>query len=142
MPPPQAAPPPRPSPASAGSTSAPASEAPTQMYDPSALQAAARAVRPAEARTVRLRSAAQEFVLREGRHQVGRQDTCAVAVLDRQVSRLHAIVEVTATGTMVEDQKSANGTFVNGQRISTPTSLQHGDRVTFGGAEFKVEVIG
>ena len=43
---------------------------------------------------------------------------------------------------MVEDQKSANGTFVNGQRISTPTPLQHGDRVTFGGAEFKVEVIG
>ena len=84
----------------------------------------------------------QEFLLREGRHQVGRQDTCAVAVLDRQVSRLHAIVQVTPTGTMVEDQKSANGTFVNGQRISTPTPLQHGDRVTFGGAEFKVEVIG
>jgi pSer/pThr/pTyr-binding forkhead associated (FHA) protein len=141
MPPPQAAPPARPVGAPAASA-APSSEAPTQKYDPVALQAAAKAVRPAEARAVRLRSATQEFVLREGRHQVGRQDTCAVAVLDRQVSRLHAILEVTSTGTMVEDQKSANGTFVNGQRISSPTPLRHGDRVTFGGAEFKVEVIG
>jgi pSer/pThr/pTyr-binding forkhead associated (FHA) protein len=96
---------------------------------------------PRAARSVRLRSATQEFVLKEGRHQVGRQETCAVAVLDRQVSRAHAIVAVSATGVSVEDQKSANGTFVNGQRISAVTPLRQGDRVTFGGAEFKVEVL-
>ena len=138
MPPPAA--PPVPAPAAPPRAAAPPSEVPTQKFDAVNMPAMARE-RPKETRGVRLRGATQEFVLREGRHQVGRQETCAVAVLDRQVSRAHAIVAVTNTGVVVEDQKSANGTFVNGQRISTPTPLKAGDRVTFGGAEFKVEFL-
>jgi pSer/pThr/pTyr-binding forkhead associated (FHA) protein len=103
--------------------------------------ATAKTPRAREIRGVRLRGTGQEFLLNEGRHQVGRQETCQVPVLDRQVSRAHAMITVALGSVTVEDQKSANGTFVNGQRISVVTPLRQGDKVTFGGAEFQVELL-
>jgi pSer/pThr/pTyr-binding forkhead associated (FHA) protein len=51
------------------------------------------------------------------------------------------MITVALGSVTVEDQKSANGTFVNGQRISVVTPLRQGDKVTFGGAEFQVELL-
>jgi pSer/pThr/pTyr-binding forkhead associated (FHA) protein len=136
------APAPSPPPAPTTPRAAPRpSEVPTQQFD--AVRGIPMPATPQarQVRGLRLRGASQEFVLKEGRHQVGRQETCDVPVLDRQVSRAHAVLTVTGEGVTVEDQKSANGTFVNGQRLSAVTPLRHGDRVTFGGAEFGVELL-
>ena len=134
--PPTVKPAPRPSP--------PPSEVPTQKFDPSmlpTLSGAPPAPAPARAsRVLTLRGTASEFVLKEGIHTVGRQESCGVAVLDRQVSRTHAILTLTPSSLSVEDKGSANGTFVNGKRVSGTSPLRHGDTLSFGGVEFTVEL--
>lgn len=53
---------------------------------------------------------------------------------DAGVSRRHAVIARQANGYTLEDLASANGTFVNGRRISpdTPTPICHGDELKFG----------
>lgn len=51
--------------------------------------------------------------------------------LDLQVSARHAVIDVDAEGWHLRDEGSRNGTFVNGQRVSS-ARLNDGDHVTFG----------
>src|SRR5436305_2072047 len=52
---------------------------------------------------------------------------------DSEISRVHARVYRDASGQlMVEDLGSTNGTFVNGNRISSPTPLRGGDELKMG----------
>jgi hypothetical protein len=60
---------------------------------------------------------------------IGRSDECDVALPDRQVSRYHARITWQGDGYVVEDLGSKNGTHVNGQEVSEPTSLQDGDEI-------------
>lgn len=46
------------------------------------------------------------------------------------VSRKHAIIHQTADGWAIED-RSANGTYVNGQRIHSITAIANGDTLQF-----------
>jgi len=50
----------------------------------------------------------------------------------RDVSRRHAVVSLKEGEVVVEDLRSANGTFVNGVRIEGPARLQLGDRLQVG----------
>ena len=66
---------------------------------------------------------------------VGRHADAAVRFdpdRDLQVSARHATLTQSARGWFVRDLDSRNGTWVNGQRISTPTLLRNNDRITFG----------
>ena len=66
---------------------------------------------------------------------IGRADSCDVQLRFRFVSKLHARFHIEdGVPTSLEDAGSANGTFVNGQRISPGQSLKvrSGDRVGFG----------
>ncbi len=49
-----------------------------------------------------------------------------------QVSRVHARITMRPGATIVADMGSANGTFVNGRRISKPQSIVKGDRIDIG----------
>ncbi len=66
---------------------------------------------------------------------LGRDDTADVVVDDPGVSRRHSEIRVTNDGphlvSSIRDLGSTNGTFVNGERISSQR-LQDGDRVTIG----------
>lgn len=74
----------------------------------------------------------QEFPLTSGGLTVGRSPSNKVILKDSEMSRLHAIVEVGSGGRAVlTDLNSANGTFVNGERI-TKRELKSGDQVVFG----------
>jgi pSer/pThr/pTyr-binding forkhead associated (FHA) protein len=53
------------------------------------------------------------------------------------ISRLHAIVEFKRHGFWVVDQGSANGSFLNGQRIVQEARLKHGDTVSFDTFDFE-----
>lgn len=68
---------------------------------------------------------------------VGRAVTSDVPIYDPTVSRRHAELSHSDGGVHVQDLGSANGTFVNGTRI-TEMSAGEGDIVTFGKAAFKV----
>ena len=52
---------------------------------------------------------------------------------NESVSRAHALVQFTDSGSCyLYDLDSRNGTLVNGRRVSVPTMLRHGDRITIG----------
>lgn len=64
---------------------------------------------------------------------VGRAPGCSLVLADdTYVSQVHARFSRDHGSTIVEDLGSTNGTFVNGERIATPTKLRRGDRVQFG----------
>ena len=60
---------------------------------------------------------------------IGRESSCQVVIMDRQVSRFHARLVLGEDGVMLEDMSSKNGTFVNGQRLVEPVKLADGDTV-------------
>ncbi len=49
---------------------------------------------------------------------VGRDPTCEITVLDRQVSRFHARITPTPEGVTIEDLGSKNGTNHNGTELT------------------------
>jgi len=83
---------------------------------------------------------------------LGRGEECDMTVPERQVSRVHLRIQRDASGYLVEDLDSKNGTFVNGRQVqpSTPVRLQDGDEITvalcvrllFVGAEATVPLAG
>ena len=64
---------------------------------------------------------------------VGRGGGCGIVLPDDGfVSTVHARVFRRGDEVFVEDLGSRNGTFLNGDRVATPTRLRRGDRVQFG----------
>jgi pSer/pThr/pTyr-binding forkhead associated (FHA) protein len=69
--------------------------------------------------------------LRAGTTHVGRGFAADVRLDDQCVSRRHAIIHHRAGGSRILDDRSANGTFVNGRRV-TAAELADGDVVVLG----------
>jgi len=62
---------------------------------------------------------------------VGRATDCDLQLVEGHVSRRHAVLS-TLNGTIwIEDLHSANGTFVNGDRVAGAWRLFHGDEIAF-----------
>lgn len=61
---------------------------------------------------------------------------------DAGVSRRHAIITPSGAGYNLEDLASANGTFVNGQRLApqAPAAIAHGDEIKFGTLILRFEI--
>lgn len=62
---------------------------------------------------------------------VGRGSDCDIRLSDATVSNHHANLVITASGTLLRDLRSSNGTFVNGKRIDE-VEIHEGDEVFFG----------
>ena len=54
---------------------------------------------------------------------IGRDADCDIAIPDRQVSRFHATLSVTANGVVLDDLNSKNGTYCNGAMIDQITMM-------------------
>jgi phosphoserine phosphatase RsbU/P len=63
---------------------------------------------------------------------VGREKGAEILLEHPTVSRQHAQVIIGASGAVLVDKGSANGTRVNGHKISAPTTLREGDTIEFG----------
>ncbi|GEM_PF-6374483 len=65
---------------------------------------------------------------------IGRSSVSNIIIDEPSISRQHARIALTESGIMIEDLGSANGTLVNGQRISKfkSTILQIGDTIQLG----------
>ncbi len=61
----------------------------------------------------------------------GRNPECEIFLDDITVSRKHAVIRHTSGGYEIRDEGSLNGTYVNGERISS-TTLHSGDEVLIG----------
>ena len=77
-------------------------------------------------------SGAGKQVPLEGVVDVGREPSLQLHLDDSQVSRRHARFSAQGGSAVLEDLGSTNGTYVNDQPISTPRSLQPGDKVRVG----------
>lgn len=69
--------------------------------------------------------------------RVGRHPFNEVSLADPGVSRYHCWIQFRDGGLSVEDLASANGTFVNGERVRARRSLKSGDVIRVGSTEFR-----
>ena len=73
-----------------------------------------------------------QLELRTGGTVVGRSAECQLVLDDAQVSRRHARFVRDTQSVVLEDLDSANGVFVNGERISKRRDLSAGDEIVIG----------
>jgi hypothetical protein len=76
---------------------------------------------------------------RQGVLIIGRSPRCDVVIDSTQVSRTHCRIECTASGIVVEDLRSSNGLYVNGDRIRGTRMLASGDRLLLGTEELVIQ---
>ncbi len=82
----------------------------------------------------------QVYRLEKATTLVGRGKDCGLTLIDPSISRIHAKLTFERGGRLtIEDLKSSNGSFINGERITTGTA-GHRDTVRFGNADFIVEI--
>jgi EmrB/QacA subfamily drug resistance transporter len=69
-----------------------------------------------------------------GSATIGREPECDLQVLDGEVSRRHAKVTIRDGAAVIDDLHSANGTYVDGERILEQRTLRPGDQIEIGEA--------
>lgn len=77
----------------------------------------------------------------EGQPLIPEIDLNAYNAYEQGVSRMHAVITVRGDRVTITDLGSANGTWVNGDRVSPHTArvLNHGDLVTLG--KFRLQAL-
>jgi hypothetical protein len=84
------------------------------------------------------------FPLAADRIVVGREPTCDIFLPDPSVSKRHALIRLVDGAPSIEDgvdgRFSANGVYVNAERVVDPRPLVPGDEVTIGVFRFTVGV--
>jgi hypothetical protein len=79
------------------------------------------------------------FPISDGANLVSRESGAVVLAGEATVSRRHAEVVRAASGFVVRDLGSTNGTFVNGIRVQGEQPLANGDSLRFGAVTMRFE---
>jgi hypothetical protein len=87
---------------------------------------------------LRLRMQHTEIDLPDGELLIGRSPSCRVRIDHPAISRRHAKMMVLGSQVELEDLGSRNGVFVNGERLQGRQTIQVGDRIAIGNAEFQL----
>lgn len=87
--------------------------------------------------TTTLHGEEKRFPLAKAASIAGRQDDCDIPLADPSVSSRHTKLTLRPDGIEVQDLESSNGTFVNGERVTTAV-VRHGDRLRIGKIELRV----
>jgi DNA-binding winged helix-turn-helix (wHTH) protein len=77
----------------------------------------------------------------EGEQVLGRDPALEVCLESASVSRRHARVQIADGIAVLEDLGSKNGTFVNGQRITTAVQLSDRDEIDVGKVRLRFRVL-
>ena len=80
------------------------------------------------------------FDLATGEHTVGSSPRCDVSLPVRGVSRRHALLRVSEAALVVEDRRSTNGSFVDGNRVER-AAVAAGAELRFGPVRLAVELL-
>ena len=79
----------------------------------------------------------QVYELSKDVTMIGRSDDVDLVLSDISISRKHAMVVDRVDGFNISDLGSTNGCWVNRDRVTEPTKLEEGDKVTLGEVVFK-----
>ena len=71
----------------------------------------------------------------DGHTSIGRHPNQTIQLLDRVVSKAHAVVVPTQEGHLLQDGGSRNGTFINGEVVKGTRMLKDGDKLTIGSTD-------
>ena len=71
---------------------------------------------------------------------IGRSANCEWQLPDEVVSNFHARFSYHHMQWWIEDLKSKNGTFINGNNVATPTVLTSGDVISIGDDLFELSI--
>ena len=63
---------------------------------------------------------------------IGRHSDADLCVVEQQVSRVHLLITEHDDGGFVIEDRSTNGTFLNGRRLAEKSRLQHNDLIRIG----------
>lgn len=74
----------------------------------------------------------ERFPLEKDEIWLGRDPANDIVIADPEISRRHARFLLRGSTYVVEDMGSTNGTLVNGEMITAPKALSHGDVIEFG----------
>src|SRR5829696_3220921 len=72
-------------------------------------------------------------------YALGRGESNAIRLTDRNISRSHAILKQNGQGWFLKDLQSYNGTYVNGVRVVGEQIVQSGDLVQIG--DYRLELL-
>ena len=81
----------------------------------------------------------EEWDLADGSVTLGRAGNADVVLSDSFSSSRHARLVPQGDAVVLEDLGSTNGTYLNGEPLSGPQPLHHGDRIRIGDSEFSFQ---
>jgi cardiolipin synthase len=70
------------------------------------------------------------FPLFAGDNSIGRSSDNDIVITHPSVSRAHAKIVINGRGPVLHDLRSQNGTYLNGEQITSPTPLEPGDIIS------------
>ncbi|MGN7190439.1 MULTISPECIES: FHA domain-containing protein [unclassified Curtobacterium] len=79
-----------------------------------------------------------EMPLGGGPITIGRSSESNVVIRDDYTSTHHARLELRASGWVLTDLESTNGTFVDGQKVTTPVTIAERTPITIGTTTFEL----
>jgi len=82
-----------------------------------------------------------DFKLYNGKLKIGRDQSNEIVLDDPDVSDEHVLILCGDNQILLQDELSANGTFVNGNKIDSRVKLKDNDEIKVGKTSFKIKII-
>lgn len=74
----------------------------------------------------------KEYMITRWETSIGRSNACDIVLSHNSVSRFHAVIAKHKKGWVITDTHSASGTSINRKKITEPTVIEDGQKLTFG----------
>ncbi len=85
--------------------------------------------------------AGKDFKIFEGRTKIGRNSSNNIVIDNHEISDDHVLLLSRDNKIIIQDQLSANGTFVNGEKIDERKEVKDNDIIKLGSISFKIKII-
>lgn len=80
-----------------------------------------------------------KFLLGQGQVTIGRSPECDIKIDNPAISRKHATLQSREDGYLLTDLGSANGTFLNGEKVDQPVTVKPGDVINLAKFELRFQ---
>ena len=83
----------------------------------------------------------KDFKIYEGRTKIGRNSANNIVIDEPEISDDHVLLLCRDNKIIIQDQLSANGTFVNGEKVDERAEIKDNDVIKLGSISFKIKII-